>query len=66
MQKRQEIWNTFQCFIDGGGKPRERVKWPVAGPFERLLTSSEQFDKLRKLKKSTVVTVACVLILLMI
>lgn len=50
MQKQLETWNTFQCFVDGGENPRERTRWPVAGPFECILTSSEQFDKLRKLK----------------
>lgn len=49
-QKQHETWNTFQCFIDSGVNPRERTRWPVAGSFQCILTSSEQVDKLRKLR----------------
>jgi hypothetical protein len=50
MQKQHERWDIFQCFVDGGGNPRERARWPDAGPFENILTSSEQVDKQSKLE----------------
>jgi hypothetical protein len=48
----EAAWNLeyLSVFVYGGGNQRELVRWPVAGPFESILTSSEQVDKLRKLE----------------
>jgi hypothetical protein len=67
MQKQHETWNNFQCFIDGGGNPRERARWPGAGRTYRMHADFQRvFRQTEEVKKSIVVTVACVLILLII
>jgi hypothetical protein len=53
MQKQHETWNSFQCFVDGGGPPRERASLPGCRTlrehtdFQRAGRQTEEVNTLR-------------------